>query len=141
LSRTTIALVAISYSLAHSDREAAKRKIDELEAHYINFIKDLVKKEDALAKANAIVTEHFEFLTIILKISFSDALNKDILAQGELLSSKLFGVYLEEQSIPHEWLPALDFMAIDALEEPQIGAIKVKLAQLLQRYKKTNLFV
>jgi aspartate kinase len=32
------------------------------------------------------VAEHFEFLTIILKISFSESLSKDILAQGELLS-------------------------------------------------------
>jgi len=90
LSGTTNALVAISDSLAHSDREAAKRKIDELEAHYRNFVTLLVHTEPAVAKANAIVTEHFEFLTIILKISFSDARNKDILAQGELMSTKLF---------------------------------------------------
>ena len=141
LSGTTNALVAISDSLAHSDREAAKRKIDELEAHYRNFIKDLVKKEDALTKANAIVTEHFEFLNIILKISFSDALNKDILAQGELMSTKLFCVYLEENGIDHLLLPALEFMSIDANEEPQVGSIKVKLSQLIQQNNHKKLFV
>jgi aspartate kinase len=126
LSGTTNALVSISDSIAHSDRYSAKRKIDELEAHYRNFVLSLVKSQASLAKANAIVTEHFEFLNIILKISFSEALNKDILAQGELISTKLFCVYLEENSIDHLLLPALEFMSIDANEEPQIGSIKVQ---------------
>ncbi|MBA4141017.1 MAG: aspartate kinase [Segetibacter sp.] len=141
LSGTTNSLTEISASLSKGDRAGAKKQIDALELHYQNFIINLVKSEEAYNKAKAIVAEHFEFLNIILKISYSDALNKDILAQGELLSSKLFSIYLHEQNIAHEWLPALDFMAIDALEEPQIGAIKVKLAQLLQRYKNKTLFV
>src|ERR1051326_4736802 len=70
LSGTTNALVTISDLIASGDRATAKRKIDELETHYRNFVKDLVHTEAALAKANAIVTEHFEFLNIILKISF-----------------------------------------------------------------------
>nr|MBA2563186.1 aspartate kinase [Chitinophagaceae bacterium] len=141
LSGTTNSLTEISNSLSKGERAGAKQQIDALELHYQNFIIKLVKTEDAYSKAKAVVAEHFEFLNIILKISYSDALNKDILAQGELLSSKLFSLYLKEQNIAHEWLPALDFMTIDALDEPQIGTIKVKLAQILQRFKNTSLFV
>ena len=65
-------------------------------------------------KCAKIIGEHFEFLNIILKISFNDALNKDILAQGELMSTKMFSCYLEEKGIDHILLPALDFMSIDA---------------------------
>jgi aspartate kinase len=89
LSGTTNSLVEIGNSIASGDRDAARQQIEKLEAHYQTFIRDLVKGEKALAKAKAIVAEHFEFLTIILRISFSEALNKDILAQGELLSTKL----------------------------------------------------
>ncbi len=85
-----------------------------------------------MEKAKAIIAEHFEFLNIILKISFSEALSKDILAQGELLSTKLFSVYLEEAGVDHELLPALEFMSIDSYDEPQIGSIKIKLSQLLK---------
>src|SRR4030088_2060126 len=99
LSGTTNSLVEIGNSIASGERETAKQQIEKLEAHYLSFITDLVKGEKTLAKAKSIVAEHFEFLTIILKISFSEALSKDILAQGELLSSKLFSVYLEEQGI------------------------------------------
>ena len=141
LSGTTNALVEISESLASGDRTAAKEQIDALHVHYQNFIKELLKETAALKKGYTVLNEHFEFLTIILKISFSEALNKDILAQGELLSTKLFSIYLEEKKIDHILLPALDFMTIDSHDEPQIGTIKVKLAQLLQRNKDKSIFI
>ncbi|HQV59264.1 MAG TPA: aspartate kinase [Chitinophagaceae bacterium] len=141
LSGTTNALVEIGEHISKGDRGGAKQCIDKLEAHYQAFITELVKKEESLAKAKAIIAEHFEFLNIILKISFSEALSKDILAQGELLSTKLFCVYLEEQGISHLLLPALEFMTIDSYDEPQIGSIKVKLTQLVQQHKDKKIFV
>ncbi|MEO9145649.1 MAG: aspartate kinase [Ginsengibacter sp.] len=141
LSGTTNSLTEISHFLATGDRTSAKQRIDSLEQHYQNFITQLVKSEEDYQKAKDVLAEHFEFLNIILKISYSEALNKDILAQGELLSTKLFSIYLHEQSIPHVWLAALDFMTIDPSGEPQVGSIKVKLTQLLQSHKDTNLFV
>ncbi len=141
LSGTTNALVEIGNHIANGDRNTAKQCIDKLEAHYQSFITDLVKKPATIAKAKAIVAEHFEFLNIILKISYSEALSKDILAQGELLSTKLFCVYLEEQGINHLLLPALEFMTIDNYDEPQIGSIKVKLTQLLKQHNDKKFFV
>jgi aspartate kinase len=141
LSGTTNALVEIGNAIAAGQREKAKELIDKLEAHYQSFVNDLVKTRPSLAKAMAIVAEHFEFLTIILRISFSEALSKDILAQGELLSTKLFSVFLEEHGIDHTLLPALEFMSIDAHDEPQINTIKTKLTHLLQQHKDKSLFI
>ena len=141
LSGTTNALVEISNSLAIGDRSAAKEKIDQLHAHYKNFIKELLVTELARNKANDIIAEHFEFLQIILRISFSEALNKDILAQGELMSTKLFSAFLKEKGIDHELLPALEFMTIDVNEEPQLGSIKVKLSQLLKKHSDKNILI
>lgn len=141
LSGTTNALVEISGMIASGERSTAKQRINELELIYQNFIEELLTNESLKIAAKKILAEHFEFLTIILKISFSEALNKDILAQGELLSTKLFCLYLEEQEIPHKLLPALDFMTLDIQDEPQIGTIKVKLSQLLQKNKDIGIFV
>ena len=141
LSGTTNALIEISSMIAVNDREGAKEKIISLKEHYSHFINSLVEQEDAVKKALDILNEHFEFLNIILKISFSEALNKDILAQGELLSTKLFSVYLSEQNISHALLPALEFMSINQNEEPQIGSIKVKLAQQLHHHPEQKIFV
>jgi aspartate kinase len=141
LSGTTNALVAIGEAMAAGERENAKQQIEKLETHYQAFIKELVKTDSAYAKAKNIINEHFEFLNIILKISFSEALNKDILAQGELLSTKLFSVYLEEKNIDHALLPALEFMSIDAHDEPQLAIIRTKLMQLVQHHSSKRLFI
>ncbi len=141
LSGTTNALVEISTLLATNDRKTAQDKINALEANYQQFVAELLTDESMLSKAKKVLAEHFEFLSIILKISYSEALNKDILAQGELLSTKLFCLYLEEQKIDHRLIPALDFMSLDTQDEPQVGTIKVKLAQILQKNKGIGIFV
>lgn len=141
LSGTTNALLEIGNSISRGDRSAAKTGIDKLEAHYQKFLSELVKTTASVEKARSIIAEHFEFLNIILKISFSEALSKDILAQGELLSTKLFCCYLEEKEIQHQLLPALEFMSIDGYDEPQIGSIKIKLSQLIKQHAGKNLFV
>lgn len=141
LSGTTNSLVEIGELISKGDRNGAKQAIDKLEAHYQAFISELVIKPETIAKAKSVIAEHFEFLNIILRISFSEALSKDILAQGELLSTKLFSVYLEEKGINHLLLPALEFMTIDTYDEPQIGSIKVKLSQILKQHSDKKLFV
>lgn len=141
LSGTTNALTEISDALSKGDRQEAKTRIDALENHYQNFIVELLKNESYFKKAKDTLAEHFEFLNIILKISYSEALNKDILAQGELLSTKLFSIYLNEQEISHVWLPALEFMSIDQNNEPQVAVIREKLIKLLDTHKGTQLFV
>lgn len=141
LSGTTNTLVAIGDAMSKNDKETAKQKIDELYAHYQQFLKDLLKQEATYNKAKAIIDEHFEFLNIILKISFNEALNKDILAQGELMSTKMFSAYLEEAGIDHALLPALEFMRIDAYDEPQVPVISEKLKALIEEHKGKKLFI
>jgi aspartate kinase len=141
LSGTTNALVEIGQAAASFQRELAQEKINKLSDHYHAFIRQLLETDASQQIALGIIKDHFEFLSIILRISFSESLNKDILAQGELLSTKLFSVYLEEQGIPHVLLPALEFMSIDAEDEPQLLLIRNRLTQLLSRYSDTNLFI
>lgn len=141
VSGTTNSLVEISSFLSKGDREGAKQKISALEDHYKKFSEGLVTTTESIAKAEEILKEHFEFLNIILKISFSEALNKDILAQGELLSTKLFSVYLDEKGIQHVVLPALNFMGIDENDEPQVPMIKQKLEQQLAQHGNVKLFI
>jgi aspartate kinase len=141
LSGTTNALVAISDFLAKSDKQGATAKIDELEKHYRSFIIDLLKSDELRTKANGIIDEHFEFLKITQRISLSDALNKDILAQGELMSTKLFSLYLEQEKIDHALIPALEFMRLDINEEPDLAVIKEKIATVLSAHSGKKLFI
>ena len=141
LSGTTNALVEISNRLAASDKQGASEKIAILENYYQNFVHDLLQEASILARANDMLNEYFEFLRITQKISLSDALNKDILAQGELMSTKIFSLFLEQAKIEHALLPALDFMRLDQNEEPDLALIQEKLNGILANYSTRNIFI
>lgn len=141
LSGTTNSLVDIGRSLATGHKEEARLQIEKLRAHYDHFYQALVSTPEGRKEALSIIDDHFEFLHIILKISYSEALNKDILAQGELLSTQLFCAYLKEQKIPCTLLPALDFMSIDEQNEPEIPRIKKRLQSLINQHPGEKMFI
>lgn len=141
LSGTTNALVGIGEALAAADKVLAKNRIDTLHTHYLSFYPELLASPNARAKAEGILKEHFEFLNILLKISFNEAIQRDILAQGELLSTKLFHTLLEELGISSVLLPALEFMSIDENSEPELGKISERLQALLAQYSNQRLFI
>jgi len=141
LSGTTNALVGIGEALAAADKVLAKERIDSLHAHYLNFYPELLKSPAARTKAAEILKEHFEFLNILLKISFNEAIQRDILAQGELLSTKLFHTLLEELGVSSVLLPALDFMSIDENSEPELGKISERLKAQLSQHPDQRLFI
>ncbi len=141
LSGTTNALVEISNCLAVADKQGATEKIALLENHYQNFVNDLLQDTALHARGMEMINEHFEFLRITQKISLSDALKKDILAQGELMSTKLFSLFLEQAKIDHVLLPALDFMRLDQNEEPDLPLIQEKLNAVLANHPTKKIFV
>jgi aspartate kinase len=141
LSGTTNALVGIGEALAEANKDLAKERIDNLHSHYLQFYKELLKTDASRSKAEKIIREHFEFLNIILKISFNEAINRDILAQGELLSTKMFYTLLQELDIPAVFLPALDFMSIDENSEPELKKISEKIKVILANYPEDRIFI
>jgi aspartate kinase len=141
LSGTTNALVEISNRLALGDKQGANEKIASLEIHYKNFIDDLLQDTSLHSRAMEMINEHFEFLSITQKVSLSDALQKDILAQGELMSTKLFALFLEQAKIEHALLPALDFMRLDQHDEPDLPIIQEKLKAVLAQHPTKKIFV
>jgi len=133
-------LVSIGQALSADDKLRVKEIVETLEKHYRSFVPDLVQSEKSRKAANVVVTEHFAWLYSLPKLPFTEALNKEILAQGELLSTKLFCVYLQESKIAHFLLPALDFMSIDENDEPQVKDIRKALQPLLAEHH-TDMFI
>lgn len=141
LSGTTNALVSLGSSLAADKKEEAKDKIDKLRSHYDGFIKTLFSTSAKQTEATNIIDEHFEFFAITLRISFNEALNRDILAQGELMSTKLFTLYLQEQGINAALLPALEFMRTNEEGEPDLDTTSKALSQKLASFKDVPLLI
>ncbi|MDP1747395.1 MAG: aspartate kinase, partial [Bacteroidota bacterium] len=120
MSGTTNSLVEIANALYAKENDAANRLIDALYLKYNDVIKQLYKTSEALNKSKGLLDSHFNYLRAFTMDLFTVNEERAILAQGELLSTTLFHYYLEEKNIDSVLLPALNFMRIDANEEPDM---------------------
>jgi aspartate kinase len=141
MSGTTNKLVQISENLYKAKPEEASQLIEELHQTYKQVIDSLYKSDKFKQKALDFIQSHFEFIKSQVKNNFSTHEERGILAQGELLSTGLFQLFLEESNIPSVLLPALNFMKIDENEEPDAAFIAKQLAADLTQYPNTNLFI
>ena len=131
VSGTTNALVKIDQALATDKKKEATLLIEDLYEYYQGFIQDLYQEPGALEKGKMIIDEHFNLIRSYADKTYQPQFEKDILAQGELLSTKLFTARLREKGIKVELLPALEFMSIDENQEPCIEEIERQLKALI----------
>ncbi len=141
MSGTTNSLVAIGEKLYADDKEGAKQAIAELENKYHTTVQDLYKADEFKEKANAIIKEHFDFMKSFVVNVFNLFQERALLAQGELLSTKMFHLFLEESGVDSALLPALDFMRINRDEEPDMDYIREHAAKELEKRKGHKLFI
>ncbi len=141
VSGTTNTLVQIGTALREEQSEAARQQIDALHQYYRTYTDTLLSEKDTRQKGEAILGEHFTLLQQTTQQPFTGDVEKEILAQGELLSTKLFTVYLEEQGTTATLLPALEFMRIDDENEPDETFIREKLSALLDASPDQTVFV
>ena len=131
LSGTTNTLVEIGDLLFKKQPGLASEKIDSLYNHYSVFCKDLVKEEKYRSEAKNIIDKHFSFMRDLTKSFFNNRLNNELLAQGELMSTQLFKIYLDESDVSSSLIWALDFMYIDESKEPDIDYIHDQISSIL----------
>jgi aspartate kinase len=141
LSGTTNALVEIGERLLDKEVDKARDLILKLSNHYQAFIDTLYSEDRYKESAIESINIHFDFMNGLLKSFFNKRLNNELLAQGELMSTKIFTFYLEEQGINSILINALDFMYIDEDKEPDITFINDKLSSILDQNRHTGIFV
>lgn len=141
MSGTTNSLVEIATYLFQKKNELAADLIEGLRSKYKKTIKALFETEAYHEKGKELVKSHFDFLQAFTQDSFTLHEEKAVLAQGELLSTALFQLYLEEQKVSSFLLPALQFMRIDKDLEPDHFYIKENLSRLLREKKEYQIFI
>ncbi len=141
MSGTTNSLVAIGEKLYADDKVGAKKAIIELEYKYLETAKELYKADEYQEKANAIINEHFDFMKSFVVNVFNLFQERALLAQGELLSTKMFHLFLEERGVQSALLPALDFMRINRDEEPDMEYIRDHAEIEIKKRSGINLFI
>lgn len=142
LSGTTNTLVAIGDAMLAEKREHSLKLIEDLYNHYQAFINQLFEGyTETRQKALQIADEHFDFMRSLTGNPFSVKENKELLAQGELLSTNFFNLYLSATGNENELISALNFMAIDQNNEPDIGYLQSRLSAILNQHASKNLFI
>lgn len=141
MSGTTNNLVEIGQAYLVNDKVKAANLIAALKNKYETVIKELLKQPDTLAQGKEVIDYHFKLLSSFANDLFTPIEDKIILAQGELLSTTLYHIYLKEIGITSVLLPALDFMKTDEDNEPIVDHITAELTPLLDKHPGVNLFI
>lgn len=131
MSGTTNSLVQISERLHNEDIEGAFGIIEGLKQKYNRTLEELFDSEEYLNIAKNKVQECFDFIRLHTMSNFSERYEREILAQGELMSTNIMHAYLLSQGIKSVLLPALDYIRINEDAEPDYNYISSHLSHLL----------
>lgn len=141
MSGTTNSLVEISDYLYKKNIDGAKELINMLEAKYMGVVSELFIKDSSKDEAYKELKSIFNYIRSFSKENFSIFEEKEILSQGELMSTMLMLLYLREQGVNAVLLPALDFMKIGKNGEPDSAYIQNKLSALLNKYADADIYI
>lgn len=141
VSGTTNSLVEISGHFASGYEGAGLDSISKLHAKYKDFIAELFPEKTYHEQAVAFINPFFSLLAGFAETRFTPAMEKIVLAQGELLSTGLYHLYLQSINVPSVLLPALEFMKTDEHGEPDIPYTTSHLGELLSQYPTNKLFI
>ncbi|MCQ2065022.1 MAG: aspartate kinase [Bacteroidaceae bacterium] len=131
MSGTTNSLVEIAQYLKGGNKPGADDVINRLRAKYFAHVPELYAKESNRKVILDFLEEKFTYLQSFSKEGFTEKQEKAILAQGELISTRMVTCYLQELGIKAALLPALDFMKTDADGEPDMNFIREGAAKAL----------
>lgn len=141
VSGTTNKLVQINTLLSNRSYDEAGWRLELLAGEYETFITELFSNTTYQEQARSIVGQSWDIISTYLDELYQEAHGKHILAQGELISTQLFQLYLESQDIKSALLPALDFMRLNEEGEPNIAFLSKRLPELLANSSEEKYYI
>ena len=141
MSGTTNSLVEIADYINKRNPEAANNVINKLRNLYMQHVDNLYVQSENADKTQALLNGIFRHLHNLTAQEYSLSLEKEILAQGELMSTNMVTNYLLECGVKVKLLPALDYMRTDDNGEPDMGFIKTHIAEQLKQHPGYDLYI
>ena len=141
MSGTTNTLVEISDYLYKKNIDGAKETINNLESKYAKTIDELYANKETKEEARRGVKACFNYIRSFTKDIFTLFEEKEILAQGEIMSTIMMNLYMHELGVKSVIIPALDYMKTDKNGEPETHYIREKLSNLLDKNPDAELFI
>ncbi|MFB6257551.1 MAG: aspartate kinase, partial [Flavobacteriales bacterium] len=138
---TTDELTAFIEELRQGERGKARERIGSLEAWYRHLIASLFGQEGEDGEARNLLEGYMEQLRGYARRMLTIHEEREILAQGELLSSGVIALYLKQCGKELGLLSALDIVRVDEDREPDRGYLDQHLQEALEREKGVELFL
>ncbi len=131
MSGTTNSLLEISGYYRLQNAMGAADVINKLEQKYTDVIEQLYSTAECKQKASDIIRGIFDYIRSFANHPFTIFEERCIVAQGELMSTNLMNLYLQEKGVNVAFLPALEYMRIDKNAEPDFKYIEEHLKDQL----------
>lgn len=141
MSGTTNSLVEIADYIKKHNSEAASSVINNLRTLYRKHVEELYEKDENKQKTNALLLDIFMHLHNLTTKEYTIELEKEILAQGEIMSTNMVTNYLKEIGVKVMLIPALDYMRTDVNGEPDMGYIQTHLSEILKKNPNFDLYI
>jgi aspartate kinase len=141
MSGTTNALVEISSFLRKKNKESARIAIGQLEAKYKKVVAELFRSEENKKKGLEVVKASFQTIKKNTAGTLSDVGDNTILAQGELISTRLFALLMNENGHNAKLLPALDFMKIDEDKAADSNFIREHIKPVIEEVGEADYYI
>lgn len=141
MSGTTNSLVEITNLLYADDINEASNKNNNLRLKYHQVVEELFETDEFKKSGHELIDSHFEYIRNFTLRVFTKLQEKAILAQGELISTSLFHLLLQEKNIKSAFLPALTFMRIDKDGEPDSFYIAENIERELKNFGSENIII
>ena len=141
MSGTTNSLISIGDYLQNGNNEGAHEEINKLETKYYGHIDELYESDTAKGEITSFFGDVFTYLRSFTQDVFTSLEEKQIVSQGEIMSTNMFYQYMKETGCDCALLNALDFMRTDKNAEPDMKFIKEKLNETIEKTGKKKLYI
>jgi aspartate kinase len=141
MSGTTNALIEISNYLHKKNHETAGLCIGQLEAKYKKTVNELYTNEQDRKKGFEILNDSFDTIRSFTSGHFDMVGENTIVAQGEIISTRLVALLMQSMGYDTRLLPALDFMRIDEDKVADMGFIRKNIRKVIEKVGEATYYI
>ncbi len=141
MSGTTNALVEISNYLHKKNKDTARIFIGKLEQNYKQVVAELLASDENKTKGLQVVKDAFDTIKSFTSGTFDLVGENTILAQGEIISTNLVTLLMNENGYNTKLLPALDFMKIDEDKAADLPFIRQHIKPVLESVGEADYYI
>ena len=141
MSGITDKLYEISYYHKLNQLVSANEVIEVVRTRFYSTAELLLTDTKMFDKFIRILDEKIIAINALIHNDYTEIIKNELIIQGELITSELVQVYLEQQKITSVLLNAVNFMSVNADREPNYMNIESRLKEELKKHEDAKLFI